>query len=170
MYEKEVPIRFIDKSGFCTTCHEKQYGCAACVTMKFKTNQEDCFTCKVQNGRYKNHYYPATTYSPPLTNTTEYYENFNYLTWFDSYADYNVDIYSGPTENVRLYWSNLNDDRKCASIDCQNTKTALQCDATANMCPDYWLAYDVFFYLNTVEHAFVRLFTIWDAAYGNGAP
>jgi len=32
------------------------------------------------------------------------------------------------------------------------------------------MSYDIFFYLNTVEHSFLRFYTIWDDDYGDGLP
>jgi len=40
LYDNERELKFIDKSGFCTTCMEKDYGCYACQTGKFKPDAE----------------------------------------------------------------------------------------------------------------------------------
>jgi len=86
--------------------------------MKFNIDQEYCYTCKVQNGKYKNHYYPSTKYNPLGADYDDYKVAFNYLAWFDDSNDYNVDIYDD-------YYGNLKIDTKCGSIDCKSTQTAL---------------------------------------------
>lgn len=78
--------------------------------MKFKPNQEECWSCKVQNGKYKNHVHNAAYYIPLGDDDTSYYEAYNYLFIFDDYDKYNVDFYD--------YYDYLDYDSKCASLDC----------------------------------------------------
>lgn len=119
--------------------------------MKFKPNQEECWSCKVQNGKYKNHVHNAAYYIPLGEDDTSYYEAYNYLFIFDDYDKYNVDFYD--------YYDYLDYDSKCASLDCAQTSTSLLCDIE---CYQPNVPHDVLFYLNTVENAFLRLFIEWD--------
>jgi len=87
LYNKEDQLRFIDKSHFCTTCNDINYGCSSCETGRFKSNAETCYTCKVPSGKYKNHMYPATRLGDTST-----YDVYNYLRAYDHAPSYGINI------------------------------------------------------------------------------
>jgi len=107
------------------------------------------------NGRYKNHYYPSTSYLPSENydlEFEEYYDAINYLTIFDSYDDYEVDVYTD-------FYSTLDNSYICTVTDCEVTTIPLKC---TDECLDYDSYYDTYFYLNTFSNNLISLFYAYE--------
>lgn len=76
-------------------------------------------------------------YNPP--DPIDYYDAYNYLTIFDSYVDYEVDVYND-------YDTSLDHFKICTVTDCDITSVPLKC---TDECLDYDTYYETYFYMNT---------------------